>query len=133
MLDIALIREQPERVRDALQTLGADRALVDPILALDVRRRELLTEVEALRAERNRVSKQIGRMRDQAGREPLIAEMRQVGDRISVLEKELREVQSDLEVASPIVTLTMTMTWLRASRDWVMSTRLPPYSPTKRW
>jgi hypothetical protein len=34
MLDIALIREQPEQVRDALQILGADRALVDPILAL---------------------------------------------------------------------------------------------------
>ncbi len=99
MLDIALIREQPERVRDALQTLGADRALVDPIVALDVRRRELLTEVEALRAERNRVSKQIGRMRDQAEREPLIAEMRQVGDRISELEEELREVESDLEAA----------------------------------
>jgi seryl-tRNA synthetase len=99
MLDIALIREQPERVRDALQTLGADRALVDPILALDVRRRELLTEVEALRAERNRVSKQIGRMRDQAQREPLIAEMRQVGDRISALEEELRGVESELDMA----------------------------------
>jgi seryl-tRNA synthetase len=99
MLDIALIREQPERVRDALQTLGADPAQVEPILALDVRRRELLTEVEALRAERNRVSKHIGRMQDQAQREPLIAEMRQVGDHISGLEEELREVESDLEAA----------------------------------
>jgi seryl-tRNA synthetase len=99
MLDIALIREQPEQVRDALQTLGEDRALIDPILALDVRRRELLTEVEALRAERNRVSKQIGRMRDQAEREPLIADMRQVGDRISALEEELREVELNLEAA----------------------------------
>jgi seryl-tRNA synthetase len=99
MLDIALIREQPERVRDALRTLGADPAQVDPILALDVQRRELLTEVEALRAERNRVSKQIGRMQDQAQREPLIAEMRQVGDRISALEEELRGVECELDTA----------------------------------
>ena len=99
MLDIALIREQPERVKDGLRSLAADPAQVDAILALDVQRRELLTEVEALRAERNRVSKQIGRMRDQTEREQLIAEMRQVGDRISALEEELRQVESDLDTA----------------------------------
>ncbi|HUV91369.1 MAG TPA: serine--tRNA ligase, partial [Anaerolineae bacterium] len=56
MLDLALIREQPDKVQDALRSVGADPAMVDGILALDVRRREILTEVETLRAERNRVS-----------------------------------------------------------------------------
>lgn len=97
MLDIALIREHPEQVKEGLRSLNTDPALIDPVLALDVRRRELLTEVETLRAERNRVSKQIGRMRDQVEREQLILQMRQVGDRISALEEELRQVESDLD------------------------------------
>ena len=99
MLDLALIREQPEKVQDALRSVGADPAMVDSILALDVRRREILTEVEALRAERNRVSKDISRLREQSAREPLIAQMRQVGDRIAALEAELRQVEADLDAS----------------------------------
>jgi seryl-tRNA synthetase len=97
MLDITLIRENPEHVKDALASLNADPDQVDHILTLDERRRELLTQVEALRAERNRVSKQISRLRDQAEREKLIAEMRQVGERIDALEAELRQVEPELE------------------------------------
>jgi seryl-tRNA synthetase len=99
MLDIALIREQPDQVRNGLQSLGENPAQVDVILALDMQRRQLLTEVEALRAERNRVSKEIGRMREQDKREQLIAEMRAVGGRIDALEEELRQVEPDLEKA----------------------------------
>ena len=99
MLDMTLIREQPEQVKAALLSLNADPNQVDTILTLDARRRELLTEVEALRAERNRVSREISRLRDQAERERLIAEMRQVGDRISEIEVRLRQVESDLRTA----------------------------------
>ena len=99
MLDMTLIREQPEQVKAALLSLNADPTQVDTILTLDARRRELLTKVEALRAERNRVSREISRLRDQAERERLIAEMRQVGDRISALDKELRQIESDLRTA----------------------------------
>ncbi|MFQ6101306.1 MAG: serine--tRNA ligase [Anaerolineae bacterium] len=99
MLDIALIREQPEQVKEALRSLNADPTQVDHILALDGQRRELLTQVEALRAERNRVSKEIGRLQHQAERERLIAEMRQVGGRIGELEAQLRQVESDLKTA----------------------------------
>ena len=99
MLDIALIREQPERVKEALHSLNADPGQVDTILALDVRRRELLTEVEGLRAERNRVSKEIGRLKDKAEREQRIAEMRKVGDRVGELENQLHAIESDLDMA----------------------------------
>jgi len=99
MLDLALIREQPGEVKDALRSVNADPAMVDSILALDVRRREILTEVETLRAERNRVSKDISRLREQSAREPLIAQMRQVGDRIAALEAELRQVEADLDAS----------------------------------
>ena len=96
MLDLALIRDRPERVRGVLRNLNADPALVDRILAMDMRRRETLTQVEALRARRNRVSKEIGRLRDPAEREQLIAQMREVGDRIGALEQVLRRVEMEL-------------------------------------
>ncbi len=99
MLDIALIREQPERVKATLLSRNEDPSQVDTILALNAQRRELLQKVEALRAERNRVSKEISRLRDQVKRERLIAEMRQVGDRIGGLEEQLHQVESDLRKA----------------------------------
>ena len=64
MLDINLIREQPDLVRKALSDRQMDPAPVDRILELDGRRRVLLTEVEALKAERNAVSKEISQMKD---------------------------------------------------------------------
>ena len=99
MLDIALIREKPDYVREAMRKTGDDPALVDSILALDAQRREILTEVEGLKADRNRVSKEIGKLKDKAERETRIAEMRQVGDRIGELEEQLRAVDADLESA----------------------------------
>jgi seryl-tRNA synthetase len=99
MLDLAFIRERSSEVKAGLAKLGADPSEVDRIVALDERRRELLTEVETLRATRNRVSKEIGRMRDQGERERLIAQMRDVGERIDALEEPLAAVESELEAA----------------------------------
>ncbi|HET89526.1 MAG TPA: serine--tRNA ligase [Chloroflexi bacterium] len=97
MIDIGLIREQPEVVKAGLVNRNDDPVRVDSILELDVQRRELLQQVEVLRADRNSVSKQIGRLKDQKKRERLIAEMRQVGDRIGELEIQLRQVESSLD------------------------------------
>ena len=95
MLDINLIREKPEMVKAAMHDLNAE-APIDQILTLDTRRREVLTEVELLRAERNTVSKEISRSKDQEARQAKIKEMRVVGARIKELEKELNEVESEL-------------------------------------
>jgi seryl-tRNA synthetase len=97
MLDIQLIRDHPDLVREGLRKRNLDPGIVDEVAALDLERRELLQEVEALRATRNTVSKEIGRMRDQAERQARIEEMREVGDRISKLEDELREVEAAFE------------------------------------
>jgi seryl-tRNA synthetase len=99
MLDIRLIRERPDYVREALGRVGGDPETVGTILSLDARRRSLLAEVEELRARRNRVSKSIGRMRDQAQREDLIAEMRGVGDLVDELDGQLSEVEGSLDAA----------------------------------
>jgi seryl-tRNA synthetase len=96
MLDINLIREQPEVVRTALRNRQMDPAAVDEVLRLDEKRRALLTEVEALKAERNVVSREIGKMKDAAEREAKIAAMRQVSDRIAALDREVTEVESEL-------------------------------------
>src|SRR5262245_64109373 len=66
MLDIKLIREKPEVVRERLRARGAgDDAKIDSILALDETRRKALAEVEKLKADRNRVSKEIGALMGQ--------------------------------------------------------------------
>ena len=96
MLDINLIREQPDLVRKALTDRQMDPAPVDSILALDERRRALLTEVEALKAERNKVSKEIGQMKDAASRQAKIEAMRALGDRIAAIDKEEAEVDEEL-------------------------------------
>ncbi|MCD6343988.1 MAG: serine--tRNA ligase, partial [Anaerolineae bacterium] len=94
MLDLDLLRNEPERVREALRKRCDDPAIVDEVLRLDVQRRELLQQVENLRAERNRVSKLIGQMKDPDARQARITEMRGVGEKISALEQDLRAVEA---------------------------------------
>ncbi|MCL5026243.1 MAG: serine--tRNA ligase [Chloroflexi bacterium] len=93
MLSLRFIREHPDLVREGVAHKG-DTAPVDEILRLDCERRELLAEVEALRARRNEVSQQIGRMKQKPPE--LIAEMRQLGDRIKELDARVDQVDADL-------------------------------------
>ena len=96
MLDINLIREKPEVVRKALQDRQMEAGPVDAILQLDEKRRALLSQVETLKAERNTVSKEIGKMKDAAERETKVAAMRVVGDKIAALDKEVTDVEAEL-------------------------------------
>lgn len=98
MIDLGFIREHADEVRAAMRDLNAT-APIDEILALDKRRRELLGKVESLRAERNRASKEIPRLKDPEAKQELIASMRAVGERISALEAELAPVQERLDEA----------------------------------
>jgi seryl-tRNA synthetase len=98
MLDIGLIREKPDMVKAAMTDLNTS-APIDEILALDAQRRQLLNEVEALRAERNAVSKEIGRTKDQQARQAKIEQMRTVGDRITELDVDLNSVEARLNDA----------------------------------
>jgi seryl-tRNA synthetase len=98
MLDIRLIREQPDLVREAMRKLNA-QAPIDDILRLDEDRRELLQQVEGLRHRRNAVSTQIGQMKEQGPREALIDEMRGVNVHIDDLQERLREVEARLDHA----------------------------------
>ena len=91
VLDIKLIREQPDFLRRRVASRGAgDEARIDELLSFDEQRRKLLAEVEGLKSQRNRVSKEIGALMGQkktAEAEAKKNETRQIGDRIAELDK----------------------------------------------
>lgn len=95
MLDIRLIREQTNFVRDGVRRVGGDPSLVDRVVALDEERRRLETEIGILRNQRNVGSKEIGKLKDGAEREAQKARMREIGDRIATLEAALAGVNSE--------------------------------------
>jgi len=94
MLDIKLIRENPELVRQALEKRGDSFAL-DSILEIDGRYRSLLRQTEELRATHNETSKQLGRSKEKPPQ--LIAQMRQLGEEISSLQQQTKEAKAGLD------------------------------------
>jgi len=103
MLDINLIRENPEVVRDSLRRRQMDAGVVDALLELDKGRRALLAETETLKAERNRVSKEIGQMKDAAERQERIDSTRELGDRISALDAQVAGVEEKLQALTQVI------------------------------
>lgn len=97
MLDIKFMRQHREAVFAAMAALGATDAPVAQALALDERRRAILGQVEALRAERNVGSKQIGQLMREGKRaegEAAQARMAAIGDEIAALDAELTQVEA---------------------------------------
>ena len=98
MLDIKLIRDQPDLVRQRLATRGAgDEQRISELLALDEKRRQSLLEVENLKAQRNRAAKEIGALMGQkklAEAEARKVESRQIGDRIAELDRAVAEAEA---------------------------------------
>lgn len=98
MLEIKLLRENFAEVKQKLQCRGEDLGEFDRFEALDQKRRELIVESEELKSKRNEVSKQVSLLkREKQDADQLIAEMKEVGDRIKVLDDELRAIETDLE------------------------------------
>jgi seryl-tRNA synthetase len=99
MLDLRLIREQPNVVKDGLRKLYADPGLVDTVVYLDDQWRTLTKELQELQTERNTLSKSVSRLRDAAEREPLIEQSKRIGERISALDGDVDRVKADLDRA----------------------------------
>jgi seryl-tRNA synthetase len=98
MLDIKRIRDQPDEVKRALATVGVPPEQVDAVLAADVRRRAVITEVERMRAQRAETSKTVGKLAPPE-RERVVAEMRALGDRISAVEADVAAAEATFEAA----------------------------------
>ena len=99
MLDIKLIREKPDFVRQRLATRGrGDEARIADIAALDEQRRKLIGEGDNLKAERNTVSKQIGALKSKGqDASAQMAAMKQVGERIASLDAEVAALDAKLQ------------------------------------
>ena len=102
MLDIRFLRENPDVVRQNIKNKFQDNKLplVDEVIALDLRNREIKQEVEALRAEKNKVSKMIGACMAQGKREEAEEYKRQVAanaGRTEELSKEEKEVEEKIK------------------------------------
>lgn len=116
MLDQRFIRENTEAVRQAISAKG-EKAALEEFLQLDMRRRDLLQEVETLKHQRNTVSREVGllkkggpvgkellekyNLKEDDGldhlQEELVKKMRQVNERIKVLDEELKDIDAGLE------------------------------------
>ncbi len=97
MLDIKLIRDNPERVKEQLATVGVPGAEVDTLLDVDRVRRARMSAVEALRAERTKRSKEIRKISDPDERDKAVRPMRALGERVSQLEKQLAQQEENFQ------------------------------------
>ena len=96
MLDLAFIRENADDVKTAARNKG-ERVDIDALLQLDAERRTTLTDFEQLRAEQNRVSKEIGaRKKRKESADDLLAEMRAVAEKVKTLDAAVREIDEKL-------------------------------------
>ena len=108
MLDIKFVRENPEIVKQNIRNKFQDKKLplVDEVLELDKRNREIKQEVEALRAERNKLSKEIGGLMKQGKKEEAEEVKRQVAasaDHINELSAEEAEVEEKLKTNMMVI------------------------------
>lgn len=97
MLDIRLIRSEPEFVKDKVAKRGDDPKVIDEILELDKKRRELIAQTEELKSRRNKVSGEIAqKKRNKENADDVILEMRQVGDQIKEIDQNLNQLNEDV-------------------------------------
>ena len=109
MLDIRFLRENPDVVKENIKKKFQDAKLplVDEVIELDAKKRETQQEADALRADRNKLSKQIGALMGQGKREEAEAVKAQVAagakrlEELSVLEKELDEKVTKIMMTIP--------------------------------
>src|SRR5437867_13368107 len=96
MLDIRLIRAEPERVKAELAKVGFPATEVDALLDADRRRREAIQALEQLRAERTQASKAIRDIKDPAERERAIAAQRPIGEGMTAAEPAVAPARAEL-------------------------------------
>ena len=98
MLDIKLIRTEPEAVKSGLTKLGEDTSCIDKIVELDGARRKILFEAEQMKSRQNTVSKEIPQLKKE-GKDTtaIFAEMKELSDKIKLQDEKLRELDSEIE------------------------------------
>lgn len=99
MLDLKLIRENPDLIRQKLKARNMSTGTVDSIVQLDVKRREFIGEVEKLKSLRNSVSQEIAKMKKEGSNaDEKIADMKKVSDDIKALDDKLAEAENEIDI-----------------------------------
>lgn len=96
MIDIALVRENPERFKKGAQDKGTSPELIDQLLSADEKLRELKTQVEQQRAEQNQAAKEIAQLQGEE-REAAIKKMQTFKEESKGQEEELKELQQEYD------------------------------------
>jgi len=92
MLDIKLIREQPEKIKEGIRKKGADVFLIDKVLELDEKKRDLLQEIETVRAKKNTAEKKIMKDEDRDG---IMKVLKEAKIFLSGKEKEFEQIEGE--------------------------------------
>lgn len=98
-MDIRLFRENPEYVKNALKNRNYDTSIVDEIVSLDAKVRQMTNEANQLRAQRNNISKRVAQAKargDEQEAAQLTEEGKKINERIEFVEKDLDEVREKL-------------------------------------
>lgn len=98
MLELRFTRENLELVKEKTKLRGIEDSRIEDFAAVDLQRRKLLSELESLRNKRKTVSSEIAELKKQnKDAEPLILKMREAGERIKDLEKQVAGIEEDLQ------------------------------------
>ena len=100
MLDIKLIREQPEKVKEGIRKKGADVSLVDKVLKLDEKKRNLLQEIETVRAKKNTAEKKIMKEKDRDG---IVKVLKEAKIFLAGKEKEFERVEEEYKKTMALI------------------------------
>lgn len=96
MLDIKILRQNPDRIREALKKRNNDLD-ISPAIELDLKRREILTEVEQKKAKQNEISKQIPQMKKNGeNTDTIFAEMKELSNEIKADDERVRDIDEKL-------------------------------------
>jgi seryl-tRNA synthetase len=96
VIDLRLLRDEPDTVRASQRARGADETLVDALLSADARRRSSLSEYEAARAEQNAIGKQVARAAGEEKAE-LISRTRELAERVKALKADADAAEAELD------------------------------------
>ncbi len=98
MIDIKILRNEPEKLIEALKRRKEDRIDIDHLLGLDKKRRELVFNVEQMKSKQNTISKQIPQLKKE-GKDtaPIFAEMKVLSDDIKKIDDQVREIDEEIE------------------------------------
>jgi len=96
MLDIKFIRENPDKVKEGISKKGADSSLVDNVLDLDKRRRELIQQIDTLRAKKNIVEEKLLKEKEENKKE-ILDVLKQAKLVLETKEKELNQLETEYQ------------------------------------